>query len=282
MIASKDTIHRTMTDDGAFRVITVQATDTVSGVLDAQRASGDTARHLGDLVTGAVLIRETMSPSLRVQAILKRRQGNGYLLGDSHPSGSTRALVAGGDSGFEMNDALLRVVRTLQDGRIQQGVVAVPDGADVSKGLMAYMQESEQITTMIVVGTLFEEERVIAAGGYLVQLLPGANRAPLMIMSERLEEFRNIDKLLLAPDFSPQTLTKELLWAMPYTELESSSFRYKCWCSRTSMMGALSSLNRGEIQAMVDDGEVLEIACDYCRKDYRVTPAELTGLLDEN
>ncbi len=282
MTASKDSIHRAMTNDGAFRVVTVRATDTVAGVLQAQDASGETARHLGDLVTGAVLIRETMSPALRVQGILKQRKGNGYLLGDSHPSGSTRGLVGGAHSEFEMNDALLRVVRTLQDGRIQQGVVAVPDGGDVSKGLMTYMQESEQITTMIVVGTLFDDGKLAAVGGYLVQLLPGADRAPLMIMTERLEDFCNVDKFLLQPDFSPQSLTEELLWGMPYTELESSSFHYKCWCSRTSMMGALSSLNRSEIQSMVDDGEVLEIACDYCRRDYRVTPAELTGLLDEN
>lgn len=274
-----------MTNDGAFRVVTVRATETVRGVLGAQDARGEVARHLGDLVTGAVLIRETMSPSLRVQGIVKRRDQGGYLLGDSHPSGRTRGLVGGRHTGddFEMRDGLLQVVRTLQDGRVQQGVVAIPDGSDVSRGLMAYMQESEQITTMIVVETRFDSnEQVLASGGYLVQLLPEVDRAPLAIMTERLEDFRSISKFLDAPDFSPKLLTDELLWGMPYTELETSSFRYGCWCSRSSMMGALASLNRGEVQSMVDDGEVLEISCDYCHREYRVTPAELHGLLEQN
>jgi molecular chaperone Hsp33 len=255
--------------------------------LSAQNARGSTARHLGDLVAGAVLVRETMSPQLRVQGILKQRDKAGYLLGDSHPSGHTRGLVSGKvDDSFVMENALLQMVRTLQDGRIQQGVVAIADNASVSEGLMAYMQESEQITTMIVVGTLFDpnapEPGVVVSGGYLIQLLPGVGRGPLMLMSERLEDFRNIDSLLLAPDFTPQGLAQELLWGMPFTELEHSSFDYHCWCSRASMLGALASLKREDIQDLVADGQVLEISCEYCRREFHVPPAELTGLLDSN
>ncbi len=279
-----DTICRSMTDDGSFRVITVRATETVRGVLQRQNAKGSTAKHLADLTTGSVMIRETMSPSLRVQGILKRQDKAGYLLGDSHPSGNTRGLIGGKvGANFTIRGAMLQVVRTLQDGHTQQGVVAVPDDSDISKGLMAYMQDSEQITTMIVVSTLFDDAgEVSVAGGYLVQLLPGAEQAMLAIMTERLEDFRNIDGLLGAPDFTPQGLTKELLYGMPHTELGESNFQYGCWCSRTSMMGALASLNRTEIQSMVDDGEVLEISCDYCARDYRVTPVELRGLLQTN
>ncbi len=285
MTTSSDIICRAMTDDGAFRVVTVRATETVRGVLAAQEARGTTARHLGDLVTGAVLIRETMSPSLRVQGILKRKNQKGYLLGDSHPTGNTRGLVGGKhtQAGFELDDAMLQVVRTLHDGRVQQGVVGVPDGSDVSHGLMAYMQESEQITTMIVVETLFDDAGVVtASGGYVIQLLPGADRAPLAIMTERLEDFQSVEKFLRDPEFSPESLMAELLWGMPYTPLDSSTFNYGCWCSRSSMLGALASLNRSEVQSMVDDGEVLEISCDYCQREFRVTPAELRGLLDKN
>jgi molecular chaperone Hsp33 len=289
----KDSIFRGMTDDGAFRIVTLRATQTVAGVITAQGARGNTARHLGDLVAGSVLVRETMSPGLRVQGILKRRDQPGYLLGDSHPSGKTRGLASGqaAEGSFEMKNALLQMVRTLQDGRIQQGVVAVPDDASVSAGLMAYMQESEQITTMIVVGTLFEDglteegdatPKVKVCGGYLIQLLPGVGRGPLAIMTERLEDFRNIDPMLLAEGFTPKALADELLWGMPYTELEQSSFDYDCWCSRASMLGALASLNRDEVSELVTAGQVLEISCDYCHRDFNVTPAELQGLLESN
>lgn len=278
-----DSIVRAMTNDGSFRVVTLSSTQTVAGVLGSQGVLGSTARHLGDLTTGAILIRETMSPTLRVQGMLKRTDQQGYLLADSHPSGRARGLASvKGRESFTLESALLKMVRSLQDGRIHQSVVTVPQGGDVSSALMTYMQESEQITTMIAVSTLQEGDRVRAAGGYLVQLLPNPQRDLLAIMTERLEDFRTIDGLLQRDDFSPRWLLSELLYGMEHTLLGESAISAGCWCSRSSMMAALSSLARSEIKAMVDDGEVLEITCDYCRKTYRVTPRELTGLLAEN
>jgi molecular chaperone Hsp33 len=280
---AEDSILRAMTNDGSFRVVTLSSANTVAGVLDSQAVQGTTARHLADLTTGAILIRETMSPTLRVQGILRRMDERGYLLADSHPSGRARGLASlKVKEGFTLDDAMLKMVRSLQDGRIHQSVVSVPRGGDVSAALMAYMQESEQITTMISVSTLQEGSRVRAAGGYLVQLLPNAKRELVMIMTERLEDFRNIDKLMEREDFSPRWLLAELLYGMEHTVVGEGVLQAGCWCSRSSMMAALASLSRNEVRDMVDAGEVLEISCDYCRKDYRVTPRELMGLLAEN
>lgn len=278
-----DLIQRAMTDDGAFRVITARCTQTVSGALEAQKTHGQTARHLGDLITGSIMIRETMAPGLRVQGILKRAKTPGYLLGDSHPSGKARGLVGGALHGeFQIENAMLQMMRTLQDGSLHQGVVSVPDAGTVSDALMVYMQESEQITSMIVAGTLLEHGRVLAAGGYLIQLLPNAPVGPLAVMTERLSDFKQLDQVLGNPAFSPEWLMSELLYGMPYTELGQAQLKYACWCSRTSVLGALASLNRSEVQSMVDDGDVLEISCDYCAKEYRVSPAQLKGLLNKN
>jgi molecular chaperone Hsp33 len=282
--ASGDHIVRAMTDEGSFRVVAARSTETVTGVLAHQQVKGSTARHLADLTTGTILIRETMSPALRVQGILKRSDQRGYLLADSHPSGQARALVGLSEQrdDFALENGVLQMVRSLQDGRIHQGVVAVPEQSDVSGALMSYMQESEQITTMIVVSTLLAEEKVRAAGGYVVQLLPGAKRDLLAIMTERLEDFRNIEPFLTREDFSPHLLVEELLYGMTHTLLEDTKIQAGCWCSHASMMGALSSISRADIQEMVDDGKVIEIQCDYCRRDFRVSPAQLRGLLNDN
>src|SRR5690606_7792452 len=199
------------------------------------------------LVLGSALIRETMSPQLRVQSILRRADGKGYLLGDSHPSGNSRGLFSRrhDDQEFELEGSVLQMVRTLHDGRVQQGVVEVAPGADISQALMTYMQDSEQIVTMIVVGAVFDDAGdVAAAGGYLVQLLPQAEQAPLAVMTERLEDFRNIDHILTHTEFTPQLLCEELLYGMPFTELGHTELGSECWCSRASLLGALASLQR--------------------------------------
>ncbi|HSY41270.1 MAG TPA: Hsp33 family molecular chaperone HslO [Polyangia bacterium] len=279
MSAAADSVCRAMTDDGTFRVVTARTTSTVRGALAKQGVKGETARYFGDLLTGVVLTRLTMAPQLRVQGILRGTGRSGTLVADSHPTGRTRGLVSAENSSLALGPgSLLRMMRTLHDGRLHQGVVEVP-AAGISEALMAYMEVSEQVTTMIAVGTVFGEEGVVSAGGYLVQLLPGAERGPVMVMSERLQEFRTIDDRLADPAFSPATLMDELLYAMPFTMLGESDVRFECWCSHLSVLSALATLPRSEVQSMIDAGEVLEISCDYCTQEYKIAPQELKGLL---
>ncbi|HEX4337650.1 MAG TPA: Hsp33 family molecular chaperone HslO [Polyangiaceae bacterium] len=282
MVATPDSVFRAMTDDGTFRVVTAQTTHTVRGALAAQGATGETARHFANLLTGVVLLRLTMAPQLRVQAILRGSGRSGSLVADSHPSGNTRGLVTAATSGEALDlgqGSLLRLMRTLQDGSLQQGVVEVPKGG-IAPAFMTYLSVSEQVSCMIGVGAVIGDDGAMSAGGYLVQILPEAQRGPLMIMSERLEEFRTIDDRVARPDFSPSTLMSELLYGMPFTPLAETDVRFECWCSHISVVAALSSLPRTEVQSMIDDGDVLEIRCDYCNAQYRVSPAELRGLLD--
>src|ERR1700678_881457 len=100
-----DSVVRAITEDGAFRVIAARTTETVRGAVAAQGARGVTARHFGELLTGAVLLREAMAPRQRVQAILKGA-AKGSLIADSHPDGTSRGLVnlgAGGVDGPEVS-----------------------------------------------------------------------------------------------------------------------------------------------------------------------------------
>ncbi len=282
MHEAPDSVFRAMTDDGTFRVVTAQTTRTVRGALAAQNAKGDTALHFANLLTGVVLLRLTMAPQLRVQAILRGSRKSGTLVADSHPTGRTRGLITPSSGGEDLDigpGSLLRLMRTLQDGSLQQGIVEVPSGG-IAPALMTYLEVSEQVSTMIAVGTVMGNDGTLTAGGYLVQILPEAQRGPLMIMTERLEDFRSIDDRLARPDFSPSSLMSELLYAMPFTPLGETDVRFQCWCSHLSVVEALTSLPRAEVQSMIDDGDVLEIRCDYCNAQYRVSPGELRGLLD--
>jgi molecular chaperone Hsp33 len=283
---SNDSVLRAITDDGAFRVIVARTTDTVQQVLTAQGALGFTGRHLGDLVTGSVLFRETMAPNLRVQGILKGSAGSGSLVADSHPSGKTRGLVQLTEGTSEIAvgpGAIMQMMRTLPDGKINQGFVEVPDAGGISRALMEYMQSSEQVVSMLAMGTLLDDKgHVAAAGGYIVQLLPEVGRGPLMVMTERLKDFENIDAQLREPGFTPTALLEELLYGMPFTRLEESKVGFECWCNELRVVSAISTLPKHDIEHLLSGGEVLEIACEYCKREFRIPPARLQGLLDES
>jgi molecular chaperone Hsp33 len=284
MSAPSDSVLRAMTDDGAFRVITARTSQTVRGAVEAQGATGNTARTFGELITGAILYRETMAPQLRVQGVLKGSGGSGSLVADSHPSGRTRGLVQL-KSGRELDlerGAVIQLMRTLPSGRIAQGLVEVPSGGGISQALMEYMQTSEQVVSMVAVSTVVGTGGDIAAGGYMVQLLPEGGRGPLMVMTERLREFESIDDRVRERDFSPESLLEQLLYGMPFTRLEESAVGFECWCDELRVVAAIATLNKADLEHLLADGEVLEIACEYCKREYRIPPARLTGLLERS
>jgi molecular chaperone Hsp33 len=147
---------------------------------------------------------------------------------------------------------------------------------------MAYMQDSEQVVSTIAVATVLDGDRIVATGGYIVQLLPEIERGPLMIMTERLQAFEALEEALARPEASPDTLMDELLYGFPFTRLETSPLSFACHCSQARVVESLATLPRSDIEDLVNGGEVLDITCDYCRKEYQVPPTQLRPLLTSN
>ena len=284
-----DGAMRAMTDDGAFRVVTVRTTDTVQRMLELQRHTGEHAKRLGELVTGAVLVRETMAPDYRLQALLRSGDNRCRLVADSHPDGGSRGLLTQVDAAkgeraqFSLKGSTLEIVRTLYSGELHRGVVEVPEGGGMSEALMTYLQTSEQVASMLSVAcVLGPDQRVIAAGGYLVQLLPEVGRGPLAIMAERLSDFRDISELLARTDAAPSPLLDEILYGMPFTRLSEHPLSWKCRCSTVRVMSSLATLSKADLAELIEDGKPVELSCDFCGQTYNISAPQLSGLMEQS
>jgi molecular chaperone Hsp33 len=172
------------------------------------------------------------------------------------------------------------MMRTLPNSDLHRGVVEVPESGNLSEAFMRYMQLSEQIISMISLGSVAEGENP-TAGGFVVQLLPEATEAEaaMATMTKRLEDFVEIRERLQQSDGSPSQLIEQIFEGMPFTWLDSSDIRFGCQCSELRVMTTLSLLDRSEIQELVDEGEPLSIGCDYCGTSYAIEIAQLQGLL---
>ncbi|MBC7172896.1 MAG: Hsp33 family molecular chaperone HslO [Polyangiaceae bacterium] len=285
---SADHVVRAMTDEGTFRIVATRTTETIQGIIDAQSATGTTATLLGEIATAAVLYRETMAPTLRVQCIARGAAGSGTLVADSHPDGWVRALAQRkkGSPPFRLtgDGALIQLMRSLPNGALHQGTVAIPEDGRIASGMMAYMDLSEQVLSMISMATILEDDgkTVRAAGGYLVQLLPEVRdeRGVLLLMSERMKDFVDIGERLVSTDAAPEHLVEEIFYGMPFTYLESSDVRFGCNCSRERVLASLGTLGRKDIDELVSSDELLDLHCEYCGRDYQVSPEELRGMLE--
>jgi molecular chaperone Hsp33 len=283
-LVHEDTVLRAITDDGAFRVIAADTTATVRGAIAAQRAEGtELVRTFADLLTGAVLVRESMAPDNRLQAILQGDDQRSRMVADTHPDGATRGLIQlpQGTKTFSLaKRGVLQIARTLYNGQLHQGVVQVPTtNPTISGALMAYMQESEQVVTMVAVGAHLAGGEVVAAGGYMVQLLPEVEEGPLMVMTERLKDFEDIVPLLARGAASPEALLAETLYGMPYTKVGDRTVHFGCNCSPERLAGSLASLPRADLESLLVGGKTLEVQCDYCHTNYEFTMEQLKTLL---
>lgn len=272
-----------MTDDGAFRLVAARMTDTVRGVVQAQGLSGEDARQLGRLVTAAVLYRETMAPTLRVQIALQGADGSGHLLADSNPEGWSRGLLhRRGDGPVQQGEgAMLQMIRSLPNGDLHRGVVQMPESGDISEAFMSYMHSSEQIATMVAVDVALDEDGgVAAAGGYLVQILPEykEREGALAVMTLRLEDFEHIADLLREHDASPDYLIEEIFYGMDHTRLGDAPLRFGCNCSKERVMASLRTLSVEDLESLIAEGHELDMSCDHCRTPYLVRIPELEAV----
>jgi molecular chaperone Hsp33 len=275
----RDSALSVVTDDSAFRAVTVRTTDTVRHMLAAQSLWGADAVHLAELVTGAILLRETMAPAHRLQVLLRSPDGAYVWVAESHPDGGARGLLTrkGKNAAGSIQGGTLEVVRTLRNGELHRGVVQVP-GDTVSQALMVYLQESEQVVSMLAIACVLGDDHVVAAGGYIVQLLPEVGRGPLAIMAERLRDFEDIGPLLANSDAAPSPLMDELLYGMPFTRVDERPLDWRCRCSKERVLATLATLPGSDLASLSADDKPIELSCEFCRSAYVVTPDELRAL----
>lgn len=271
-----------VTNDGAFRVIALRSTRTARGVIASQKATGQTARHLGDLCTGTVLVRLTMAPSYRVQGVIRGAGAKGTLVADAYPDGGTRGLCRTPAGEIHFGDgALMQVMRSLPTGQIHQGVVEVSREHGITGALMNYLLESEQVTSAAAVGHLPGEDGPLLSGGWLVQVLPECSEPPLAVMYERLRhDFADVEKVLGELGSDPRKLISEICWGMEYTETQSHQLDYRCRCSPERVLASLASVGKEDLDEMVQAAEPLFITCDYCGRPFEIPSESLRGLVE--
>lgn len=281
-----DRVIRAMSRDGSFRVVAVRSTRTVASIVRAQGATGENAKILGQLASLSVLYRETMAPTMRVQVVLRGANDSGQMVADSHPDGWARGLLRAKDDrtlDLRGQDALIQLQRPLRNGEMHVGTVAIPEDARLGSAATAYFAQSEQTTTMVALGTVLADDddtRVVAAGGFLVQVLPEGRdlEGKLATMMLRLEEFVDIDDRLRTHDGDPQYFVDEVLYGFEIEPLASSPLRFGCACSEERFLSSLATLDAAAIDELVSSSELIESTCDYCGAAYAVDPEVLRGL----
>lgn len=152
--------------------------------------------------------------------------------------------------------------------------------SEIAEDLAYYFMESEQIPSAVSLGVLMTPEHTVwSAGGFILQLLPGATEETAALLEERVKKFPQISHFL-AEGNTPEEALKTILEHMDYKTLGTVPYHFECDCSKKRVLNALLTLGPGELDKMIQEGKEVETVCNFCGQKYYVSVDELKVLKD--
>ena len=153
-------------------------------------------------------------------------------------------------------------------------------GGEIAEDVAAYFVESEQVPTACALGVLIAPDQTVqAAGGYLIQLLPGADEAVVSAVERGVSKLGAVSARLDS-GMEPLGLLREVLGEFELEVLETSPIAYRCYCTRDRVSRALISLGTDELDSLIKEQGGAELPCQFCDKVYRFGAEELRALRD--
>jgi len=190
------------------------------------------------------------------------------------PEGKLDVANALGKAGF------LTVTKDLGLKEPYSGMVQLLS-SEIAEDLAYYLTDSEQTPSAVGLGVFVEpDNRVSAAGGFLIQCLPPADEEVIDRLMERLEQMPPLTRLL-REGATPESLLENLFRGIPYRTLEKRALAFRCSCSREKIERAIISLGSAEISDMLDGKDNTVVTCEFCRESYSLTREDLLRLREE-
>jgi len=287
-----DYLVRIITESENIRALACVTTNLVAEVCERHGTWPTASAALGRALTAGALMGALLKTGQRVAL---RFEGNGPLkkiLVEADSNGAVRGRVGvpevqlvTGEGKLDVGNALgragfLTVTKDLGLKEPYRGMVQLMSG-EIAEDLALYLTESEQTPSAVGLGVFVEpDNRVSAAGGFLIQALPGAAGETLDRLMEQIGRLPPLTTLL-RQGATPESLLGTLFEGIPFKTLEKRELAFKCTCDREKIARALISLGRDELADMARKEEGAEVTCEFCRQVYRLSREELERLLED-
>lgn len=288
-----DKILRATAADGFVKMAVADARDTVERARAIHSLSPTATAALGRTLCAASLLGDAMKEEKGSLTIRINGGGPiGSVVAVSDTEGNVRGYVenpqlhlplradgkldVGGAVG---RDGMLTVSRDLGLKEPYIGSTALVSG-EIAEDLTAYLIESEQIPSACGLGVLVDTDRSVrAAGGFIVQLMPGADEALIAKLEDNI--FMMDQLTTIFDEDGAETVFSQVLKGLEYHIVSEKAIEYRCYCSRERVEEAIRSIGPEELDSILSEGKDISVSCQFCDKTYSFTPSELLGLKEQ-
>ncbi len=288
----KDYLVRGMSMDGFVKVVAIRSTEMVRRGAQIHKTTPNASAAFGRALTAASMMgnmQKVDNGSMTLQ--IKGGGPIGTIVCVSDPTGNVRGYVTEPnvplvekypgklDVGATVGtDGTLTVIRDLQMKEPYVGSIELVSG-EIGDDVTAYFVQSEQIPTACALGVLVDRDRSVkVAGGYLLQLLPGAPDDVIDKLEAGIQRAGAVTAML-EQGMTPEDILGAVVGDLGVVFMETTEVSYKCYCSRERVTGALISLGKKELTEIMEEGKTFPVECQFCDTTYAFTPEDIGQLI---
>ena len=288
-----DRIVRAISSDGLVQAAAICSRDLTERARQIHKLLPVGTAALGRTLSAASLMGNALKgvgASLTLQ--IKGGGPLGTVLAVSDNLGNVRGYVTNPqvdiplreDGKLDVGGAVGRegTITVIKDLHMKEPYVGTIDllGGEIAEDVAAYFVESEQIPTACGLGVLVDRDQSVkAAGGYLIQLLPGATEDTIVKVEGGIMAAGNVSAILDKDD-DPEHMLRQVMSDFDLTILETCPVEYRCYCSRQRVERALISLGKDELRQILDEQGHCSMTCQFCDAVYDFSGDELKALID--
>ena len=278
--------------DGFVKAVAIRSTELVSRGAQIQKTTPNATAAFGRALTAASMMGNMQKVEDGSMTLQIRGGGPiGTITVVSDPVGNVRGCVTEPnvplvekypgklDVGATVGkDGTITVIRDLQLKEPYVGSTELVSG-EIGDDVTAYFVQSEQVPTACALGVLVDRDHTVkTAGGYLLQLLPGAPEETISALEEGIKRAGAVTPMLEA-GMTPEDILGQVCGSLGMVFLETQEVSYKCYCSRERVERALISLGREELTQIRDEGKPFPVECQFCDMVYEFSPEDVANLL---
>ncbi|HEY8435554.1 MAG TPA: Hsp33 family molecular chaperone HslO [Haloplasmataceae bacterium] len=285
-----DYIVRAMAFHDTVRIYTIRGTGLVGKAQEIHHTLPSATAALGRTLIIGAMMGAMLKDDQRLTIRIKGDGPIGEILVDARANGNVRGYVANPLVHYQYPDGKLNVAQTVgTKGEIQvikdlglkdfyTSSIELVSG-ELGEDFTYYFAKSEQIPSAVGAGVLVEtDNRVRAAGGFILQLLPGATEETINTIEKRLSQMMPVSEMV-DKGYTPEQMV-EVLAGDDHHILSKQPVQFFCDCSKDRFGKSLASLGKETLNEMIEEDGKAEIVCHFCRSKYGFTKEELIAIRD--
>ena len=267
-------LYKTLIYDNEVSLSVLDTRDMVNDAIKTHGLDDKSAELLGAMLTACAYMAGCLKSERGAVSLTVKPNGDGAVISVSGDiNGHIRGYIDGSEKGID--GGFLTVIK--EDGFFKpfNGSCEMK-GNDISENLMRYFHFSEQVETAVAIGVKVVNGKCIAAGGVVMQLLPGTSEENMARAEEAMQPFVNIREII--KDGADALLKKYYSLSGDEKGIYLSFPEYKCNCSRKKIEGVAISLGKEELLKIVSERGAVTVHCHYCNTDYNFAKKDIEEL----